>query len=260
MLCRFFLPLALLSALMTPATSDAQTSAADRVREIRTAHNEATRDERWRFSLLGGTQIPTHMGARVEIESPSRFRLGFGLGVIPRFYVEALNATVVGLGGYDRSTAEIVADTLQTSLVMSADVGFRPFAGKRLVIDATYLMLSLGGNAAGVEVLARVTDQEVPAAAQPDVDATRLKIRSTLHMIGVNIGGEWTVAETVVFRAWLGVAFTASARTRVNAQYEPRNISQLDSFEQFSEDYLDEIYSGFVHTATLGIMIGFRAR
>jgi hypothetical protein len=84
---------------------------------------------RWSLALGAGTDFPLAVGVRLDAEGPYRLRLSTSLGLVPGPYVDAINASVVALGGYDNATAGLLKQTLSSSLIWRTHVGWRAWHG-----------------------------------------------------------------------------------------------------------------------------------
>ena len=59
-----------------------------------------------KFELSGGTDFPLSLGAKSYVEIPYGINFSFGIGYLPKLYVETINDIVVSFDGYDENTAE----------------------------------------------------------------------------------------------------------------------------------------------------------
>jgi len=206
---------------------------------------------RWRLALGAGTDLPISVGGRLELETPSRFRLSTSLGFLPGAYVDAINETVVGLGGYDQETADLVKDALKSSLIWRTHLGYRVWRG--LYLEAGYGLVTLGGSAVGGELFSAVTGETVPPGAGAD---RPFDLRSTLHMADVEVGWNFALSR-LGLRVAIGGAFTFAASTHVSAGYTPLSPQLAEEFARAAEAYLDDVYTSYVFTPVLSVSASY---
>src|SRR4051812_7155601 len=73
--------------------------------------------------IEAATTVPLVVGARLVAELPARLRLATGIGVMPRAYAEGINEFVVAAGGYDDDVADVIEESLSSSLVWRTNLG-----------------------------------------------------------------------------------------------------------------------------------------
>jgi hypothetical protein len=205
--------------------------------------------------LEAGTDFPISVGLRARFELPHRLVFVTGLGLLPRVYVKAINGVATSAGWYDDATAELIEESLQRSLVFSLFGGWRPLESRGFYVLGGYRLVALGGGATASEIIGGLTGQELPASerGQP----RQFSARSTLHMVGAELGWELRPRPHLVLRAALGVAFTVAARTAIEPDYRPVAPRAVDEFSSYGERYLDETYESYVHVPTLGVSAGY---
>ncbi len=54
-----------------------------------------------KFEVSGGTDFPVSLGVKSYIEFPYGINISFGIGYLPKLYVETINDIVVSFNGYD---------------------------------------------------------------------------------------------------------------------------------------------------------------
>jgi hypothetical protein len=208
----------------------------------------------WHAALGAGTDFPVAVGGRFVLETPFRLRFSTSLGFMPGPYVDAINATVVGLGGYGERTADLVKTALQSSLIWRTHVGYRVWRG--LYVEAGYGLVALGGAAAAGDLIAAVTGRPLPdsqGGAQP------FRLDATLHMADVEVGYDFHLSPRWQIRAALGGAFTFAASTRVEPDFQPPpGSSQLvDQFARGSEAYLDDVFTSYAFTPVASVSLAY---
>jgi len=212
----------------------------------------------YQLRLEVGTDFPVALGARVSAEFPLRLRVGSSLGALVGPYVDSINGVVVALGGYPQSTADLISDALQNSLVWRLQVGWRPFASLGFYVDLGYGLATLGGGATGDQILAAALGQSAPAnSGGRDYD-----IVSTIHLVMVEIGWQWSLwHDRISLRAAVGGAFTVAASTTITPQFSTTSALEgrlVEAFTTFGEDYLDDTYTTYVHTPVISVAAGYR--
>ncbi|HEU4405357.1 MAG TPA: hypothetical protein VFS43_08725 [Polyangiaceae bacterium] len=203
----------------------------------------------WHLEAGVGTDVPVQVGARVGLEAPGRIRVSTSLGFLPAPYVDAINGVLVGVGAYGRDEADLVSNTLSSSLVWRTHVGIRPFADAGFYADAGYGLVALGGGGTAAEIIAGLTGRDPP----PNAGQLPISARSTLHMLDVELG--WRFPIGAHFAAWtaLGGAFTLGSSTSLSP--EATGNARVDAaVKQIADDgarRLDDIYTSYVFTPVL---------
>ncbi len=74
----------------------------------------------------------------------------------------------------------------------------------------------------------------------------------------LEVGWRFDLVEQFVLRVWLGGPFAAASATTVTPSWTPRRVlaSAIGSLGTEAEVYLDETNTQYVHTATLGLILG----
>ena len=72
-----------------------------------------------------GTDVPLHVGAGVDVETPFRLRAGASVGLMPGPYLDLTNAVVTELfpASYPPELAALVDSTLSSSVVVHTRLG-----------------------------------------------------------------------------------------------------------------------------------------
>ncbi|MCG8424339.1 MAG: hypothetical protein MJE77_41130 [Proteobacteria bacterium] len=178
---------------------------------------------------------------------------------MPSPYVDLINAVSTEFEFYDQSTADLISDALERSLVWTVRAGWRPFSRRGLYVDAGYSTINLGGRATSDDVLsAYLSGQRLPtipalASDMPyDIDAT-------LQMARVEAG--WVVwLSDLYLRIAVGGAFTMASNTVIDPGQS--GSAQVDSSRQTiatkAGQYLDDTFTTYVHTGTLTLTLGYR--
>jgi hypothetical protein len=198
------------------------------------------------------------IGGKITLEGPLRLRLNTSIGFLPPFYVDLINAVVVGVGGYNEQTAELIKMALSSSLVWRTHLGWRPFARHGFYFEAGYTLVSLGGGVGGEELIAVVTGKPAPQSSTNS--SLNYSVHSTLHILDIELGWEWILWKHLTLRAGLGFAATIASKTSVQPQFSPRPIS-ANAIKQFSDqsaEYLDTLYKTYVFTPVISIAVGYR--
>jgi hypothetical protein len=211
----------------------------------------------WHLQVEALTDLPMNLGAKVIAEGPGRLRLSTSLGYLPGPYVDLVNAIVVGLGGYDQKTADLIRAALGSSLLSRTHLGWRPFATYGFYFEVGYGLVALGGGLSREEILSAVTGRSAP---QGEPGSTRTyNVRSTLHMIDVELGWQWLFfGDRLTLRAALGFAGTLGSATSISPSYAPRAPNLVREFTRAGEAYLDGIYTSYVFTPVVTVALGYR--
>jgi hypothetical protein len=205
-----------------------------------------------------GTWFPVDVGAQLALETPYRLQIATSVGVMPRPYVQLIDDVMVAAHAYDADTASLVEAALKNSLVWRTQVGWRPFAAWGFFFQASYSLVTLGGDLTGSQAIAAATGRTLPAEASGrlDVDA-----KSTLHLLGLELGYRWLVLDRLAVQLVLGGLGTFAASTNLalrNASATPRLASAMAPMLRAGEQYLDDTYRSYVFAGYLGLQVGYR--
>lgn len=211
----------------------------------------------WHLETAVGTDFPLDLGARIQVETPARIRLAVGVGFMPRAYQQATNAAIVAFGGYDESTAQIVEETLQSSLVITTALGVRPVPRAGFVVDVGYRLAALGGQATPEDLWVQASGAPIPTG--PGLETGRAwTATSLLHMVHLRVGYEWSPVPHLFLRADLGGSFTVGAATRLRPTFEPRAPGLWEPFQVEAGAWLDDVHLTYAHTPSVGLTLGYR--
>lgn len=206
------------------------------------------------LDALAGTTLPLAVEARVQSELPGRLRVGVGVGVLPGAYVDLINTISTSAGWYDEVTGSLIRGALDDSLMLAADVGWRPAPKLGLFFGAGWRSGLLGGGLTGTEVLNAATGADL----DPDRTVAQVSTRAALHQVTAELGWEQIVAKRLVIRASLGGAFTVAAPTDLSADLPPRVAAEVEPVFVEGEDYLRATMKTYVHTPTIAVHVGYR--
>jgi len=195
------------------------------------------------------------VGGRLGIEFPGRVRLSSSVGYVPDAYLSTINAAAEELEVYDERVGDLIEETLEQGVVWRTHVGWRPFKHAGFYVDAGYGLLALTGNTSPEEVLVALTGIE-PPEEEGALDR-RYDVRSTLHMVDVELGWRWLVGEHLTARVGLGMGVTFSASSTVEPEFEPTQPTRTAVFTGLAESYLDRTYEEYVHFPTLSLSLGY---
>ena len=119
------------------------------------------------------------------------------------------------------------------------------------------------------EAIAAVTGQEVPDTGEDS--AIEVDAAATDHMLTVEAGWEFVVKEKLVIDLTLGGAFSVGASSKLSRAGDATSVGRerpgagaagdpLDPLLRAGEEYLDNTLTSYVHTPTVGVMVGYRFR
>lgn len=215
----------------------------------------AARADAWRLQASAATDVPLDLGARLAVEAPFRMRLSTTLGYLPSFYSQTMNALLVKEGAYGQSTADLIEAALHSSLVWRTHAGVRPFPKLGLYLDVGYGLVALGGSATGGQLISDITGLALPPA--PPGQPLQFDVRSTLHMVDVEVGYEVSAWDHLHLRLALGGAFTFAASTTVTPKNAVVDTVVLDAFCAQTAGYLNGTYTRYVHTPVVSASAGY---
>ncbi len=210
---------------------------------------------------LIGTEFPIAVGVSVGVETPSRLRARLGLGTLPGPYLDTINAVSTSYGWYDDATASLISAALKGSLLIHPHVGWRPFEARGFTLGVGYQLAALGGSLSTVETVEALIGSELPL----DEDDARLEVAvaASDHMITPELGWQLLLRDdSLVIHLSLGGALTVGANSTMTMEASGPLSGRVDSALEPSltsgEELLDETFTSYVHTPTIGLRVGYR--
>ncbi len=207
----------------------------------------------WSLSVEGLSDLPVQVGGRVQLEIPGRLHLSTSLGVLPKPYVELINAVVVAAGKYDQDTADLIEQCLQNSMVWRLHLGWRPFADYGFYLELGYGLVTLGGGLSGEELIELATGKTLP-----EDDGRTYDVSSTLHMIDAELGWRFVLWQDLTLRVALGFTGTLWAKTNVEPDFPVFFPHVIEAFTRPAERYLNDKYTTYVFMPTVTVALGWR--
>jgi hypothetical protein len=233
-------------ALGWPAVAMAQAPPPANAPPPRAAKPQIARAESpWHLGLEANTDFPLAISGRISLEMPARIRFATSFGVMPKAYVDVINAVVVAAGGYNQATADLIASALKNAFVFRTQLGWRFHPKWGFYLDAGYSLAALGGGATAAQIVEAVT--EIPC---PNCKGQEIPVKSMLHLFVAEIGYEFVFFRHFLLRTALGFAGTVAASTTVE--------SKSPTFNKFVAGYLNDMYKSYGFTPTITIGAGGR--
>lgn len=216
--------------------------------------------------VFAATYFPVSVGVAGRVELPARVRLTVGVGTMPGAYLSAINGLCTGFGWYDDLTASLISSALKNSLIVHPRVGWRPSPKLGFHFDVGYQVAALGGSLSGAETIAAASGQELPDGF--DGDVIEVDASATDHMLTIEAGYDIVVRERLVIDLSLGGAFSVAARSELArageittpSRFDDTIDERLDPLLAQGEEYLTDTLTRYVHTPTVGVMVGYRFR
>jgi hypothetical protein len=212
----------------------------------------------WHIDLLARTDFPIDVGLALDVETPQRLRFGLGLGLVPGPYLRAIDGIAVAAGWYDQPTADLIEDTVTGALTLHPVIGVRPLAKEGFVLDAGFKLALLGGRNTTAGLVSTLTGQTIPDGGGDD--ARELRAGALLGMVTVRVGWVWEPVDRLAIRFDIGGNFTVSSTSQIRAPEGAVFPAAWEPLTRAGEVYLDETFTRWVHTPTIGIGVGWRAR
>lgn len=207
-----------------------------------------------KFELSGGTDFPLSLGAKSYVEIPYGINFSFGIGYLPKLYVETINDIVVSFDGYDENTADLIENSISDSLILSCAVGYKPFKNYGFYFDFGYFIAMLGGNVSSSELIAIVTgidfsdyvnnDREIPAS-------------STLHNLFFHLGYKFYPYKKMVIDTGLGLFKTIASKTELEFERSFTYGQQQEQMEKDVDKYMNKIYTENLISPIIFLNIGY---
>ncbi|MBI5544253.1 MAG: hypothetical protein HY901_10215 [Deltaproteobacteria bacterium] len=213
----------------------------------------------WHLTATAGTEFPVDAGARLTVDGPWRLQLSTSLGVMPDAYLQALNDSMVAFEVYPQTTAALIQSALTNSLIWRTQLGWRPFSSWGFYFQAGYTLATLGGALTGTQALAAATGREPPETEGANRTMIEVEARSTIHMLGGELGYRWLLLDRVAIQFALGGFGTVGASTKLTApSAPPRAAKALEPYLAEGAQYLDETYRSYVHAGYVSLQVGYR--
>ena len=203
-----------------------------------------------------GTDFPVDVSFGVASELGGRFRLSSSLGFLPSPYARAMNGAMVSLNVYDQNTADLIQDTLKSSLVWRTHMGVFPFQSSGLYLDVGYGMVTLGGGATAGEILGTATGLSLPSNGP--FTARDFDVSATLHMIDVEIGWRINIGGNFELRPSIGGAFTVANNTSVVSKSSVVPTTLTAPFCARAADNLHGTLATYAHLPVISLHLGYR--
>jgi hypothetical protein len=212
----------------------------------------------WHLRAEGQTDFPIDLGGRFTLEAPYRLRVGGSVGFLPGPYVDLINQIAIGFGGYDDATADLIRQSLTSSLVWRIHAGWRPFRDYGFYFELGYGQAVLGGGVAGRELVLQVRGKKYAAQVRPD---QTFSLKSTLHQLDAEVGWEWLVLEHFSFRVAIGLASTLGASTTMKSNLKALTVPEADATKKVTSEtaaYLDSLYTSYFFVPSITAAIGYQ--
>jgi hypothetical protein len=203
----------------------------------------------WSTDLELTSELPLGAGLRLGVEAPGRVRLGLTAGLIPAPYVGLINGAVVALGGYDEQVARLVELALDDSLIVRADLGWRPWAERGFYFAFAWRYVTFGGEVEGA-LIADLIQVNTPGQSRDYA----YRVDTTLHMAELELGWQWTLPWDTILRAGLGFSAAFSSDALVDA------IRVIDDYEDTATDRLNQIFDSYAWAPLITVGLGHRFR
>lgn len=223
------------------------------------AVKKASKDEASVVLDIGcATEVPLMVGGQVTLELPYRILLQGEVGVLPAAYVNGIDGVLTSAGAYDATTSALVKNTLQSSLVVRASAGVRPFRDHGLEIMGGYTLASLGGGVSARAALDAAAGVAIPA----EIPDGQSQLKTTIHSLHASLGWRWIVAEHFVIRASVAylqaVASSSSIVVPASATTVPGIAARVDQVSQALDTTLNTTYAKYAKMPLVGLSLGYR--
>lgn len=218
------------------------------------AANICRATEGYRLDVGVGTQVPVYVGGQAVLELPHRILLSAEIGWMPKSYVQLINTTAEAFNAYDDATGDLITSAVKNSFVLRPSVGWRPFASRGFEVMGGYTLVALGGGVSAVEAIEAATGQQTTVATGTDIPLT-----SIMHCFHVTVGWSWQLAEHWAIRATAGYLQAFASHSSIDVTASRANAqAALNSLNASLNSYLNDVYTTYVKTPTLGVTINYR--
>lgn len=202
------------------------------------------------------TAFPVQLSVGGHAETPQRIRLHSSLGFFPSPYLKTINAAAESYDLYDESTSALIEAALENSIVLRLGLAWRPWSEAGFYFGGAYMLAFLGGGLSGEETLSAVTGQSTEGSRR---EGREFDVNANVHFIDIEVGWRWLFGENIYLRTALGGAFTVASSTEVNPNWSPSALAQpsVNALSRAGEAYLDDIFTRYVHTASVNVAVGW---
>jgi hypothetical protein len=193
-----------------------------------------------RIHVLAGANAPLAVAAGLEVAFAWRLRIGIALGVFPRSVEHAVNRELVDHGVYKQALGDLVDASLDQVAQWHGYLGVKPWTHHGLFATAGYTVAWVSGRAS------------VPQVAT----AVGQMIASRVHLVDVQLGWEWRLADHWLLQLAIGAAITVTSRTRLAAEpaiTDPR----FGALAIQAQRTLDHAYNTYVRTPVVSSFLVF---
>lgn len=202
-------------------------------------------------------ELPVQMGGRLWAELPGRIRISTTLGAMPGFYLSAINTALTAGGALDNRYAKLFGAAVEDVLVWRVSLGWRPSARRGVYFSMGY-MLGLLDGFLPIHLLEVAADS--PPLSIPGLDRYRdgCTASTSLHMVHLELGWQWSGRSGLSLRLALGAALTASSTTTVTAQGVADSHPEVTALLGRSAANIDELLSDHIFTPTITLAVGWQ--
>jgi hypothetical protein len=206
------------------------------------------------WDLGAGTTLPLCLCASGMAELEGRILLGVDIGWMPRPYVDLMDGTVMAFGGWDQATADLVADSLQSSVIVRISGGWRPFAAHGFEVLVGYTLASLGGGVSKADTIEAVTGRQFDPDTPRDVP-----ISSQLHAFHLSLGWRFALRPHLGMRVAVGYLQAFASKTTIDRTGRTiREDDAIRAVEAALDDYLDRAYTTYVKAPVVSVTASYR--
>jgi hypothetical protein len=198
-----------------------------------------------------GTDAPVSIDGRVTVELPGRLRLVGAMGVLPSAYARVVNGVMLSANAYDDAAGKIVVGALSGSMVTRAHLGWRPIPGSGLYGDVGYALVFLGGAVSSGELVQALAKRIGP------IDPGSYDVSATLHMLDVELGWEWTLAERLYLRTGIGASLTMGRTVRVEPIHSPFPAPVPQVISEQASSRLEHLMAQYAHLPMVTMGVGY---
>ena len=210
------------------------------------------------FDLGVATEVPLMLGAQATLELPYRILVQGEVGVIPAAYVNVIDGLLTGAGAYDATMSGLVRSTLQSSVVVRASAGFRPFSDHGFEIMGGYTLASIDGAVSARQAIEAVSGVAMPVQL-PDA---QIQLHTTIHSLHVSLGWRWVVADHFVVRASLAylqsVGSSSSLAVPASINALPGVAAGVAQVSYILDTTLSDSYTKYAKLPVMGLSLGYR--
>lgn len=201
--------------------------------------------------VIGGTDVPFQIGAKIKVQLPAHIHLSAGLGYSPEFYADTYATFAGGTGILGENTAKIASKVLAGALVAEVKAAYSIDPDGGLFAELGYAFISGGSGEVGGDVVESAYDFDYSGFD----GSNSMSIDGTLHSLTAHIGFLYLVSERLSLIFDIGIVKPMVADVSVKAN--GTSVTTANQIESDLESYLEDALVSEMFLPTAGIWLSY---